>query len=100
MRELLVNVVKHANASSVTITVERHDPRIKVTAQDDGQGFDSAQIKTPRHWSGGFGLFNIRERLDHLGGRIEIESHPGSGTRVSLFAPLKSDRAPGKDTSS
>ncbi len=47
--------------------------------------------------SGGFGLFNIREKLDYLGGSITIESAPGEGTRVVVVVPLKYPRNSGKD---
>jgi signal transduction histidine kinase len=85
IRELLVNVIKHAKASSVSIEIARPDRRLHVVVRDDGAGFDS-QL---RQWrSAGFGLFNIRERISGLGGSIDIQSTPGAGCTVALSVPL------------
>ena len=87
-RELLMNVVKHAQARLCKIGVWREGDHVRITVEDDGVGFDthdSESEKRPR----GYGLFNVHERLDHIGGRFEIESEPGRGTRAILSAPLK-----------
>jgi PAS domain S-box-containing protein len=91
VRELLTNVAKHAQAHSVKVSIGRDDSNIKITVEDDGIGFDMSE--TGSHWSRneGFGLFSIRERLDYLGGRLEVESEPGRGTWATLTAPLKRD---------
>lgn len=87
VRELLINVVKHAQARKAKISVRRENNNIKIIVEDDGVGFfppeDKLLGKTRR-----FGLFSIRERLKYLGGLMEIESKPGQGTRVTLVAPL------------
>ncbi len=85
LRELLVNVVKHANATRVDIELRRLGNRISLQVNDDGEGFDAAALVTGSG-SGGFGLFNIRERLQLLGATLEIDSGPG--TRVAVTAPL------------
>jgi signal transduction histidine kinase len=84
VRELLFNIVKHADAKNVTVTTRRDGKNIRIHVADDGVGFDSSNIEK----RSGFGLFSIRERLDFLGGNLEIESKPGQGTRVTLAAPL------------
>jgi PAS domain S-box-containing protein len=88
VRELLINVVKHAQARHVKVSMIRDDGNIQITVTDDGAGFDTSKIY---RWNmaEGFGLFSIRERLEHLGGYLEIVSQPGHGTRVTLVAPLK-----------
>jgi len=86
VREALHNTVKYANAQHAWITSRREDRHLRIEVADDGKGFDPE--KPLRDASGGFGLFHIRERLDHAGGRLEIHSTPGRGTRIVLLAPL------------
>ena len=88
VRELLVNVIKHARAKKITITCRREGTDIRVVVEDDGAGFDSAAGGGLTAKSQGIGLFSIRERLKYLGGSIAIASNPGRGTRVALTAPL------------
>ena len=88
VRELLVNVVKHAGTGRAKVSVHRGRGRILVTVEDDGVGFDVSSIGISDYSKGGFGLFNIRERLSHIGGGVEISSKPGHGTRVTLTAPI------------
>ncbi|WP_298432509.1 PAS domain S-box protein [Geobacter sp.] len=93
VRELLVNVAKHARASHACIVLRKSFGRIVVRVEDDGIGFDVARAATrPRaHNGSGFGLFNIRHRLDHLGGELRIDSQPGRGTAMEVIAPLLPD---------
>ncbi|MBD3275600.1 MAG: response regulator [Candidatus Marinimicrobia bacterium] len=88
VRELMNNVVKHANAKQVKVSVSRQDDRVSVTVEDDGEGFDPEELSTREDMNGGFGLFSVRERLEHLQGSVEVHSHPGKGTEVILTAPL------------
>ena len=88
LRELLVNVVKHANATRVDVSLRRLGDRLALQVRDDGDGFDAAAVITGSG-SGGFGLFNIRERLQLLGATFEIESGPG--TTVMVTAPLAAE---------
>jgi PAS domain S-box-containing protein len=87
VRELLVNVAKHAGAGNVVIALEHDGRSVKVVVQDDGRGFATCTLSecSREH---GFGLFSIRERLTHIGGKFDIESAEGEGTRVTLVAPL------------
>lgn len=89
VRELLVNVVKHAKAHKVDVSIERQGAMIRLTVADDGRGFDVDHADLTMHRTGGFGLFSIRERLDYVGGRMEIHSESGKGSRFTLYAPLK-----------
>ena len=91
VRELLVNVVKHAGAGSVKVSVARDEDKIKICVEDDGAGFEYLKKKAGLSNSSGYGLFSIRERLRYLGGSFDIESKLGHGTRVALTAPLKCD---------
>jgi signal transduction histidine kinase len=89
VRELLINVVKHAQADKVKVAIRRIDNEIYVSVEDDGVGFNISEITSIATKTRGFGLFSIRERLEQLGGRLEIDSKPGCGTRVTVIAPLK-----------
>jgi PAS domain S-box-containing protein len=89
VRELLVNVVKHARASHAQVLLRRDGDALRVIIEDDGVGFDPASKQSWTEGSAGFGLFSTRERLDYLGGQVKIASHPGEGTRITLLAPLK-----------
>ncbi len=88
-RELLFNSIKHAKAHLITITIRRVDSFLKIDIIDDGVGFNSQNVSLSMTNTGGFGLFNIRERLEHLGGHMWIKSKPGHGTQVTVDAPLK-----------
>jgi len=88
VRELLINVVKHAQASTASVSLSVKDGRLRLEVRDDGVGFDAAQSVEPSATGGGFGLFSIRERLAYLGGTVAIRSSPGRGTRVTVVAPL------------
>ncbi len=89
VRELLINVVKHAHAHKVKVSIRRVGSEIRVSVEDDGVGFDLAEVASIAAQTGGFGLFSIRERLEQLGGHLELESKLGHGTRVTIMAPLK-----------
>jgi PAS domain S-box-containing protein len=89
VRELLFNAVKHAQADriSLELTLDAHD-QLCITVADHGIGFEPAALDH-RFKAGqvGWGLFSIRERLTLLGGRFDIDSAPGRGTRMRLVAP-------------
>jgi len=91
VRELLANVIKHANASTVEVEVSNSEDKLRIVVKDDGVGFDPAKIGPHAMERGGFGLFNIRERLEYFGGNFEIESRPKSGTCVTMTVAVISD---------
>ena len=92
VRELLMNVVKHAQAKKVKVSIRKVGKQIRVRVEDDGCGFDFKKVAAMAVRKGGFGLFNIQERLEQLGGQLEIESVPGHGTKVTIIAPLKEEK--------
>jgi PAS domain S-box-containing protein len=92
VRELLVNVAKHAQAKRVKVTVRRIDKNLSIHVADDGIGFNASKKNFYLDENKGFGLFSIRERLHHLGGQMEVRSQRGRGTRVILLAPLKAEK--------
>jgi PAS domain S-box-containing protein len=90
VRELLLNVVKHAGVKRAI--VETHltdDGHVRITVADTGVGFDPARIGRGHDPLTGYGLFNLQERLSLLGGRLLIDSAPGAGARVTLLAPVQ-----------
>jgi PAS domain S-box-containing protein len=92
VRELLFNVLKHAQASRARVCMHRENGQLQVTVEDDGRGFAPDQLSSAPDKMEGFGLFSIRERLNYSGGSMEIESTPGQVTRVILTMPLQQDR--------
>ncbi len=89
VRELLFNVVKHADSDEARIKLSFPANTVRITVEDNGKGFDMDNTDFAVTEDGGFGLFHIKERLGVLGGRADIESKPGDGTTVTLIAPLK-----------
>ncbi len=88
VRELLMNVVKHAQACRVQCRLIQRDDRIVIGVEDDGVGIDPSRLEGIADGQG-FGLFSIRERLKLLGGNFAVESPPGCGTQVTLEVPLE-----------
>jgi PAS domain S-box-containing protein len=82
LQEALTNVAKHAAASKVEVTLKNGNGEIELAVRDDGIGFDVNDSRQPRSGHG-VGLLGLRERFELLGGRLKVESNPGSGTRVA-----------------
>ncbi|MBA3753736.1 MAG: hypothetical protein H0X01_06300, partial [Nitrospira sp.] len=90
-RELLMNVVKHAKTDRAMISLTRDAESLSLHVSDKGKGFGAATVPTTPTTDQSltqFGLFSIRERMEALGGRFEVQSTPNQGTRASLFLPL------------
>jgi PAS domain S-box-containing protein len=87
IRELLTNVVKHAQAKKVSVSLEEINGDIKVVVEDDGVGFDPIAASGDLRRMDGFGLFSIEERMADLGGSLEVVSAPGKGSRIILILP-------------
>lgn len=92
VREALNNVVKHAQARSVTLSLRLADGMLEIDVDDDGAGFDLARPPAdPEH----DGLDNMRQRMREIGGTCAIETAPGRGTRVRLELPWPPESTPG-----
>jgi signal transduction histidine kinase len=90
VRELLLNVVKHAKVNHAQIRMRMlENNEIELVVADKGAGFDPARLEAAHSTTGGFGLFSIRERLSYLGGRMHIDAAPGQGSRFTLIAPAR-----------
>jgi signal transduction histidine kinase len=86
VRELLTNVAKHAQASTVNVNISGSGDCVRIIVKDDGVGFDNALITDDKQGSG-FGLYSLSERLRHMGGDLEAESG-NWGTRITLVVPF------------
>jgi len=95
VRELLFNACKYSGVTAARVRLARASEKwVRIVVEDQGRGFNPEAIKKEnRPTSGGFGLFSIQQRLSYIGGKMEIESAPGKGTRVILVAPLGEVRA-------
>jgi signal transduction histidine kinase len=92
VRELLVNIVKHAQASQAVVRMSHAGHQLIIEVEDNGVGFNVPERLTRRPGDTSLGIFSVQERLDHLGGTTEIKSTPGKGTLVRLTAPLRTTR--------
>ncbi|HOP40743.1 MAG TPA: sensor histidine kinase, partial [Geobacteraceae bacterium] len=90
-RELLVNIIKHARATSVLIEVFSMPGNVAVRIADDGIGFDLSKKLFNQGNHGSFGLLNIHHRIKHLGGELNIDSKPSRGTIATLVLPFSID---------
>jgi PAS domain S-box-containing protein len=88
VRELLMNVVKHAKAPTAKVSLVQEGDHVAVEVADRGIGFDPADVASDAK-GGGFGLFSVREQIVRLGGAFEVQSSPGAGTRIRLRIPAK-----------
>ncbi|WP_179336630.1 tetratricopeptide repeat-containing sensor histidine kinase [Winogradskyella ludwigii] len=85
IQELVTNVIKHSKASEVTIHLTNHDDSINIMVEDNGIGFNPNQItKTNK----GMGISSIDKRVEHLDGKLTIESEKNKGTTVIIDIPL------------
>lgn len=89
VRELLLNVVKHAHVDSARVQVDQvGDNQVRITVSDLGSGFSPDTLQASGSTVSGLGLFGLKQRLEYVGGQCEIDSAPGRGTRVMLTARL------------
>ena len=84
-QEALRNVARHANASDVDVSLQPTGGGLELAVRDNGAGFDDAQADRPAS----LGLASMRERVQLLGGRLEVDSNPGHGTAVVAWLPLR-----------
>lgn len=83
VQEALNNVLKHASAASASVSAQLVDHHVEIAVEDDGHGFDPDSVTDGR------GLLGMRERIELLGGEIEVKSEPGAGTRISAQIPIQ-----------
>lgn len=84
-QEALTNVLRHAGAHEVRISLHRNDAEVRLSVADDGCGFDSGEAGAAEHE--GLGILGMRERMLAVGGELIVESARGAGTRIVARAP-------------
>jgi two-component system NarL family sensor kinase len=85
-RELLTNVVQHAHAGNVAVRLNEEGSELVLAIEDDGEGFDPRSLPD-RLAEGHIGLRSQRERIESIGGRVDVRSSPGSGALIVLRIP-------------
>jgi PAS domain S-box-containing protein len=91
-QEALNNVAKHANATQVSVVLEKRGEGIILIIEDDGVGFVPGKISVPEKSGNGLGLLGMQERATLIGGDVEIESAPGNGTTIYVRVPFAAAR--------
>ena len=89
--EALTNVARHANASHIRVHLRVDNRQVFAEVEDDGVGFDVADLSSSSAERQSLGLISMRERAELLGGRLEVISQPGSGTTVRVQCPSLTD---------
>ncbi|MFP4053043.1 MAG: ATP-binding protein [Phycisphaerae bacterium] len=85
-REMLFNVVKHSGVHKAHLSLAKDDGTLRLAVRDEGKGVDVQDLSSDSGLRG-LGLFSIRERLELMGGRLEVESIPGDGSRFTVIVP-------------
>ena len=84
LQECVNNVIKHANADVLDISLIKESNEIIATIEDNGKGFDTSKIST----RDGIGLKNIFTRVEFLKGTVDLSSSPGKGTQITIYVPV------------
>jgi CheY-like chemotaxis protein len=87
VRELLFNVVKHSGEKCALVEARVDGDQVLITVKDAGRGCDPGELKGKRDNDAGFGLFSIEDRVNFLGGYMQVESEAGNGFCVTLWVP-------------
>jgi two-component system sensor histidine kinase DegS len=90
VQECVTNALKHAKATSVNLEITFQKQMVKITIQDNGVGFNVELTEARASAGSHFGLMGMRERVELLEGRLDIESAIGEGTRISMLIPISS----------
>ena len=98
VRELLTNIVKHANADYVSVNIIRNNDSMQIIIKDNGIGYNTSMSDKPEKKNKGFGLFNLREKLEYLGGKLKIEDASPRGTFVTIHIPIENKEKICEDT--
>jgi signal transduction histidine kinase len=88
VQEAISNIIKHSAASEAAVVIKKRTNVISLSIRDNGKGFDANSVSAPAPKALGFGLGGIAERVRILGGTLTIDSHPGSGTNLTIEIPI------------
>ncbi len=87
-QEAINNAIKYANSSEIIVTLSHSKTILSLTIDDNGKGFNPAQVKAKKNGNGGMGMTFMRERIKYINGRLFMNSSPDNGTRITLNIPL------------
>jgi signal transduction histidine kinase len=91
-QEALNNTTKHSNADRAEVILDAREDSVRLIIEDDGTGFDiEARSEAARKNGHGLGLVGMKERVELLGGSLELDSKPGSGTTVFVTVPIREE---------
>lgn len=90
VQEAITNALRHAQPQRLHVALAAEPEGVRIDVRDDGRGFDPSAVAAA---GGGFGLFGMRERVHDLGGRWQLQSAPGQGTRIEAFVPTQTPQA-------
>ena len=88
IQECITNILKHAEAGRMSLRLKVDDGNVLLTVEDDGKGFDVDGVSALRAGARGMGLAAMAERVRMLGGRIDVHSAHGDGTRIQVVFPM------------
>lgn len=88
LREGVINVIRHSRASELTLSLSQTNEQWTATLRDNGVGFDLSLAEATGH----YGLRGMRQRIEKIGGQLQIESSPGQGTRIFLTFDVPKDK--------
>jgi signal transduction histidine kinase len=100
VQEALTNVAKHAQAATCRVFLHRLSHSLLVTVEDDGKGMSPMLRRDNDDQLPGIGLVGVRERVTRLGGRLEVDTRVGKGTRLTIELPLAAEQAASESGSS
>lgn len=89
VQEAITNISRHAAARNTCISLNFEGNTVSITIEDDGVGFDTGELNLSPDSSQGLGLMGMRERLELLGGSLEINTSPGNGTQIFIETPIR-----------
>ena len=95
VQEAITNIARHSKADTALIQCAERDGNLTIEIEDDGEGFDMASLPPPGSRQRGLGLLGMRERVELLGGTLEVDSAPGQGVRIMLTVPLSTETTHG-----
>jgi two-component system sensor histidine kinase UhpB len=88
VQEVITNIVRHAAARNVDISLQFENDTVSINVEDDGIGFDMVEMTLTPDTQRGLGLLGMFERIELLGGEMEIDTAPGYGTKIRIQVPL------------
>lgn len=89
IQEAVTNTIKYANASLITLNIEKDEETITVTLLDNGKGFDTSKLSNTISSGSGFGLFAVKERIKNMNGELFITSELNVGTKIKICLLLE-----------